>query len=46
MNGSIGERMEVYGMVRKAHGNSIKSVCDSKQLLTILFSQFLLSSVV
>ena len=37
MNGRIGK------WVRKAYGTGIKGVCDSKQPLTILFSQFLLS---
>ena len=37
MSGSIGERIEVYGMVRKAYGTGIKGVCDCKQPLTILF---------
>ena len=33
-------------MVRKAYGTDIKGVCDCKQPLTILFSQFVLSCVV
>ena len=38
--------MEANGIVRKAHETGIKGVCDCKQPLTILFSQFLLSCVV
>ena len=37
VNGSIGERMEEYGMVKKVYGTGIKGVCDCKQPLTILF---------
>ena len=36
MNGSVGEHMEVYGLVRKVYGTGIKGVCDCKQPLTIL----------
>ena len=37
VNGSIGEHMEEYGMVRKVNRTGIKGVCDWKQPLTILF---------
>ena len=33
MNGSIGEHMEEYGMVRKVYGTGIKGVCDCKPLV-------------
>ena len=46
MNGSVGEHIEEYGMVREVYGMGMKGVCDCKKPLTILFSQFLLSCVV
>ena len=37
MNGSVGEYMEAYGMMKKVSGTGINGVCDCKQPLTILF---------
>ena len=42
MYGGIWKHRGAYGMVRKVYGTGIKSVCDCKQPLTILFPQFLM----
>ena len=30
VNGSVRERMEAYGIVRKAYGMGVKGICDCK----------------